>query len=199
MRMCSGIYVFEGIDNVGKSTIVQKLREMIAESLGCECVVVAFPGNEPRTLGSLVYDIHHNQKDYFELPLNETSLQLLHIASHIDLIQGKLKQLISKPCIVLLDRFWWSTYVYGLAGNLDKNMIQAILEPELIHWKDFNVRKVFLVERENRERDYEEEKDKRIVELYRDLAIKTTNSIIINNDGSIEETVKEIYKNIVGA
>lgn len=198
-KLYSGIYVFEGIDNVGKSTIVQKLREMIAESLGCECVVVAFPGNEPRTLGSLVYDIHHNQKDYFELPLNETSLQLLHIASHIDLIQGKLKQLISKPCIVLLDRFWWSTYVYGLAGNLDKNMIQAILEPELIHWKDLNVRKVFLVERENRERDYEEEKDKRIVELYRDLAIKTTNSIIINNDGSIEETVKEIYKNIVGA
>lgn len=198
-NLYSGIYVFEGIDNVGKSTIVQKLREMIAESLGCECVVVAFPGNEPRTLGSLVYDIHHNQKDYFELPLNETSLQLLHIASHIDLIQGKLRQLISKPCIVLLDRFWWSTYVYGLAGNLDKNMIQAILEPELIHWKDLNVRKVFLVERENRERDYEEEKDKRIVELYRDLAIKTTNSIIINNDGSIEETVKEIYKNIVGA
>ena len=199
MRMYSGIYVFEGIDNVGKSTIVQTLREMIAESLGCECVVVAFPGNEPRTLGSLVYDIHHNQKDYFELPLNETSLQLLHIASHIDLIQGKLKQLISKPCIVLLDRFWWSTYVYGLAGNLDKNMIQAILEPELIHWKDLNVRKVFLVERENRERDYEEDKDKRIVELYRDLAIKATNSVIINNDGRIEETVKEIYKNIVGA
>lgn len=198
-KLYSGIYVFEGIDNVGKSTIVRKLKEMIAESIGCECVVVAFPGNEPRTLGSLVYDIHHNQKDYFELPLNETSLQLLHIASHIDLIQGKLKQLISKPCIVLLDRFWWSTYVYGLAGNLDKNMIQAILEPELMHWKSLNVRKVFLVERENRERDYEEEKDKRIVELYRDLATKGTNSVIINNDGSIEKTVQEIYDNIVGA
>lgn len=198
-KLYSGIYVFEGIDNVGKSTIVRKLKEMIAESIGCECVVVAFPGNEPRTLGSLVYDIHHNQKDYFELPLNETSLQLLHIASHIDLIQGKLKQLISKPCIVLLDRFWWSTYVYGLAGNLDKNMIQAILEPELIHWKALNVRRVFLLERENRERDYEEEKDKRIVELYRDLATKATNSVITNNDGSIEETVQEIYDNIVGA
>ena len=198
-KLYSGIYVFEGIDNVGKSTIVRKLKEQISETLGCECMVIAFPGNDPRTLGSLVYDIHHNQKDYFELPLNETSLQLLHIASHIDLIQGKLRQLISKPCIVLLDRFWWSTYVYGLAGNLDKNMIQAILEPELIHWKDLNVRKVFLVERENRERDYEEEKDKRIVELYRDLATKATNSVIINNDGSIEETVQDIYDNIVGA
>lgn len=198
-KLYSGIYVFEGIDNVGKSTIVRKLKEKISETLGCECVVIAFPGNAPRTLGSLVYDIHHNQTKYFELPLNETSLQLLHIASHIDLIQGKLKELNSKPSIVLLDRFWWSTYVYGSAGKLDRNIVQAILEPELMHWKDLNVRRVFLIERENRERDYEEEKDKRIVELYRDLATKATNSVIINNDGSIEETVQEIYDNIVGA
>ena len=38
-----GIYVFEGIDNVGKTTIVQKLRKKISLSIGCECVVVAFP------------------------------------------------------------------------------------------------------------------------------------------------------------
>ena len=89
--------------------------------------------------------------------------------------------------------------MYGLAGELDRNIVQAILEPELMHWKDLNVRRVFLIERENRERDYEEEKDKRIVELYRDLATKATNSVIINNDGSIEETVQDIYDNIVGA
>lgn len=31
-----GIYVFEGIDNVGKTTIVQRLKEKI--SLSMECV-----------------------------------------------------------------------------------------------------------------------------------------------------------------
>ena len=30
----SGIYVFEGIDNVGKTTIVQRLREKISLSMG---------------------------------------------------------------------------------------------------------------------------------------------------------------------
>lgn len=195
----SGIYVFEGIDNVGKTTIVHKLKEKIGESMGCNCVIVSFPGNEPRTLGSLVYDIHHNQAKYFDLPINETSLQLLHIASHIDLIQGKLRKLSLEGCIVLLDRYWWSSYVYGIAGELNSNIVQAIIEPELIHWKDINVKKIFLLEREDRERDYEDTKDRKIVELYRKLARKESKSVIIENDGSIEEAVTKIYNNIVGA
>lgn len=198
-EMYLGIYVFEGIDNVGKTTIVEKLKEKIWESMGCECVIVAFPGNEPKTLGSLVYDIHHNQAKYFETSLNETSLQLLHIASHIDLIQGKLRKLSTERCIVLLDRYWWSTHVYGVAGELDSNIVQAILEPELIHWKDINVKKIFLLERENRERDYEDAKDRKIVELYRELASKESKCDIIDNNGSIEEAVTKIYNSIIGA
>lgn len=193
-----GIYVFEGIDNVGKTTIVQKLREKIFQSMGCECTAVAFPGNEPRTLGSLVYDIHHNQSKYFDTFLNETSLQLLHIASHIDLLQRRLEKLSSERCIVLLDRYWWSTYVYGLAGELDSNIIQAILAPEIIHWKDINVKKIFLIEREYCERDYNEKKDRKIVNLYRELAGKDPQSVTISNDGSIEEAVNKIYNSIVG-
>lgn len=39
----SGIYVFEGIDNVGKTTIVHKLKKKICESVGCNCVITTFP------------------------------------------------------------------------------------------------------------------------------------------------------------
>lgn len=196
--MYSGIYVFEGIDNVGKTTIVQKLKEKICETTEYECTIVAFPGNAPRTLGSLVYDIYHNQKRYFEESLNETSLQLLHIASHIDLLQRKLRKLNSEKCIVLLDRYWWSTYVYGLVGGMEENIIQAIIEPELLHWKDINVKKIFLLERDNREHDYEEVKDRKIVEVYRELSAGESKSILIDNNGSIDEAVTKIYNIIVG-
>lgn len=196
--MYSGIYVFEGIDNVGKTTIVQKLKEKICETTEYECTIVAFPGNAPRTLGSLVYDIYHNQKRYFEESLNETSLQLLHIASHIDLLQRKLRKLNSEKCIVLLDRYWWSTYVYGLVGGMEENIIQAIIEPELLHWKDINVKKIFLLERDNREHDYEEVKDRKIVEVYRELSDGESKSILIDNNGSIDEAVTKIYNIIVG-
>ena len=122
----------------------------------------------------------------------------MHIASHIDLLQRKLSKLNSEQCIVLLDRYWWSTYVYGIASALDADIVQAIIEPELIHWKDINVKKIFLLERENRERDYEEAKDRKIVELYRELAGKEPISIIIENNRSIEEAVTEIYNSIIG-
>lgn len=194
-----GIYVFEGIDNVGKTTIIQMLKKKIDELAECDCVVIAFPGNEPRTLGSLVYDIHHHQDEYFEVPINETSLQLLHIASHIDLIQRMIRQLSSLHCIVLLDRFWWSTYVYGLAGELGENIVQAILAPELMCWTDINVKRIFLIERQDRERDYEIEKDSKIVSLYRELAQNESKCTIVKNDKCLEETVTKIFDSIMGA
>ena len=102
--MYSGVYVFEGIDNVGKTTIIHALKQQIQETTDYRCVDIAFPGNEPRTLGNLVYNIHHHQEQYFNVPINETSLQLLHIASHIDLIQRQLMPLSNSRYIVLLDR-----------------------------------------------------------------------------------------------
>lgn len=63
-----GIYVFEGIDNVGKTTIIENLKIKINERTDYECFSVAFPGNEIRTLGSLVYDIHHDEKNILMIP-----------------------------------------------------------------------------------------------------------------------------------
>ena len=40
---------------------------------------------------------------------------------------------------------------------------------------------------------------KKTKQLYRELASKDTKSVIINNDGSIEEAVNKIYNSIVGA
>ena len=166
--------------------------------MGCDCVIVAFSGNDPGTLGDPVYDIHHNQSKFLGVSLNEISLQLLHIASHIDLLQRKLSKLGPERCIVLLERYWWSTYVYGMAGEMDGNIVQAILELELIHWKNISVKKIFFLEREKRKRDYEETKDRKIVGLNRELASKEPKSVIINNDGTIEETVTKIYSSIAG-
>ena len=131
--------------------------------------------------------------------MNETSLQRLHISSHIDLIQRNMEKLRSERCIILLDRFWWSTYVYGLAGGLDSNIVQTILEPELVYWKNINIKKIFLLDRGNRERDYDEEKDKIIVGLYRELSSKDAKILIIRHDGSKEEALSKIYNIIVGA
>lgn len=194
----AGIYVFEGIDNVGKSTIVQALKEKINREISHKCFDFSFPGNEPRTLGSLVYDIHHNQGKYFDESINDTSLQLMHVASHIDIIQRKITKLEMQRSIILLDRFWWSTYVYGLANGLEKEIIEKIIAPEIMYWDKMNVKRIFLVERECRDRDYSTEIDINIVKNYRRLAKDDSKCIIVTNDGSLNDTIEDIYKDIFG-
>lgn len=194
----AGIYVFEGIDHVGKTTIVQKLKEQITESTDVRCVSIAFPGNEERTLGNLVYNIHHHQEKYFSNELNEASMQLLHVASHIDLIERQIRALSEDQCIVLLDRFWWSTYAYGLAGSLDKKTIEAVIAAEKIYWEHIKIKRIFLIERKNRERDYIDEKEKIIIEQYRDLARNDSKSIVIENNGNLESTITEIWNQRFG-
>jgi dTMP kinase len=194
----SGIYVFEGIDNVGKTTIINALKERLCKEMGCECATVAFPGNEERTLGALVYDIHHHEKKYSYCPINDASLQLLHVAAHIDLIQRKLMEEYSSSKIIMMDRFWWSTYAYGLSGELESDVVSSILSPELIYWEKINVNKIFLIERKAREKDYDTDKDVLIMQNYRELARKEPKCQIINNDGSLEETINMIFNKIVG-
>lgn len=190
--------MFEGIDNVGKTTIIHALKQQIQESTDYKCIDVAFPGNEPRTLGNLVYCIHHYQGQYFDAPIHETSLQLLHIAAHIDLIQRQLKPLCNSKCIVLLDRFWWSTYVYGLAGGIEENIIQSIIAPELLYWKDIVIKKIFLIERIKRQKDYELNKENAIIDKYREVAEKELKSTKVDNNGSVGEAVNKVYKSIFG-
>lgn len=197
MDMYSGVYVFEGIDNVGKTTIIHALKQLIQETTDYRCIDIAFPGNEPRTLGNLVYHIHH-QEQFFNVPINETSLQLLHIASHIDLIQLQLVPLSNSKCIVLLDRFWWSTYVYGLAGGVEENIIQSIIVPELLYWKDIDIKKIFLIERRERQKDYELSKESNIIGEYRKLAQKELKCEKLDNNESLVEVVNKVYKSIFG-
>lgn len=198
MESRAGIYVFEGIDNVGKTTIIQALKKRIDKVAKIDCINISFPGHEPRTLGNLVYQIHHNEEQYFNIPINEASLQLLHVASHIDLIQRKLGPLSNSECIVLLDRFWWSTYVYGLAGELEEDMIRAIIAPELLFWKNINIQKIFLLERNERKRDYDVKKENMIIEKYRKFAEQESKCILVDNNASIENAVDRIYSSING-
>lgn len=194
----SGIYIFEGIDNVGKTTVVKELKEKLSKEMDYECEIVAFPGNEERTLGALVYDIHHHEKKYFDYAINDASLQLLHIASHIDLIQRKLLKEHSSTKIILMDRFWWSTYAYGLSGSLESDIVKTILASELMYWEKININKIFLLERKDREKDYETDKDNLILQNYRELASKEPKCQVINNDGSLDSVITIILNQIIG-
>ena len=140
------LIVFEGTDGVGKTTLAQQLSARLNDS-GVSCEYLAFPGKDLGSLGRLVYDIHHDRSEHIVNDINPTSLQVLHIAAHIDVIEKRILPALKAGRWIVLDRFWWSTWVYGMALGIAERSLKAMLRLEQLHWKRIKPSIVFLVER----------------------------------------------------
>lgn len=145
MENTGRLYVFEGANSVGKTALSHELAKfLIAE--GNECLLLSFPGKEPGTLGNLIYDLHHQPQKLGIHKITPASLQMLHVAAHIDTIESKILPALRKGKTVILDRFWWSTKVYGKLTGLSNSLLDFIIAPELNIWKGLAPTIVFLVE-----------------------------------------------------
>lgn len=140
----AGLFVFEGPDGVGKSTVVEAARQRLL-LLGVDCIADSFPGRRPGTLGALVYDLHHDSKKLGVDTIAEPSLQMLHVAAHVDSIQQRIGPLIAQGGTILLDRYWWSTWVYGKVGGVPEGQLKAMLAVEQIAWNGLVPSVLFLL------------------------------------------------------
>jgi len=142
----SRLFVFEGPDGVGKSTVIGEVEKRL-HRLGESCVRLAFPGKEPGTLGLHVYDLHHQSERFGVRSLSSLSLQLLHVAAHVDAIEGRILPLLQQGRVVLLDRYWWSTWVYGIADGLPVVQLKRMIAMEKLVWQGMTPRTLFLLSR----------------------------------------------------
>ena len=142
------LIVLEGPDCVGKSTLAMELTCRLGEW----CVPyehLAFPGKQEGTLGRLVYDLHHDKVPGFDhKAVNPTSLQVLHIAAHIDAIERQILPVLRAGTWIVLDRFWWSTWVYGVANEVSECALKAMIGLEQLHWGQVKPDVLFTVERD---------------------------------------------------
>jgi len=140
------LIVFEGPDAVGKSTLVQYLRILLKqERLPNE--ILSFPGDRPGTIGKLVYDLHHAPGKFGIEQISSIGLQALHIAAHLDAIAHTILPAINSGTWVVLDRFWWSTWVYGRAAGIDPRILDSLIGAEKLLWGQFAPSVVFLIQR----------------------------------------------------
>ena len=140
------LFVFEGPDGVGKSTLANWFLTHLRNS-GRQALLLSFPGKEPGSLGHHVYQLHHNPKAFGIDSLPDASLQLLHVAAHIDAIENRIKPLLSGGSDIVLDRFWWSTFVYGLVGGVPLSVLNGMIELERSVWGATLPDRLFLVTR----------------------------------------------------
>jgi thymidylate kinase len=189
MKNHGKLYIFEGIDNVGKSSIITALKDKLL-SKGILCSTYSFPGKDPQTLGGLVYDFHHDMSRYVSSPVDPLSLQMLHVASHIDIINKQIIPDIRMGKIVLLDRSWWSTYAYGIANDIARSLLKKVISPEIELLKKIKVEKFILVKRDCI-CDYSDDFKNSVISSYEELFNKEaleSRALIINNS-TLEDAV----------
>lgn len=140
------LIVFEGPDGVGKSDLARRCSEYLVAQ-GQRCHLLTFPGRENGTLGKLVYDIHHAPQAFGVEGLSPASLQVLHIAAHIDAVQRRILPSLRAGDTIVLDRFWWSTLVYGKVAGADAGLLKRMVDLELTVWGAVQPSMLFLVHR----------------------------------------------------
>lgn len=141
------LIVLEGPDGVGKTSLSKAIDEHFRGGPDA-FISLSFPGREPGTLGNLVYDIHHDQSKYSLTGISEFSNQVLHVAAHIDVLERTILPALENGKNVLLDRFWWSVWVYGIVGGIKRNSLKTLVDLEKSLWKRYPPTAIFLLTRD---------------------------------------------------
>jgi len=190
------LFVFEGPDGVGKTTIAKSIVDTFSTSNPCQ--YFSFPGNVSGTIGDLVYRLHHDIDNFGITEIDSTSLQTLHVAAHIDNIKRRILPSLANGISIILDRFWWSTLVYGEITGCDIDVLKLIIEGEKLSWNGVNPYNVFYINN-GFTNVINHGHHNLLLERYNNLAkqesincnVVTITNVAINT--SIEEVVKNIH------
>lgn len=188
------LIVFEGVDGAGKTTLHRALAAYFRQQYpGIELYADVFPGSVPGTLGEWVYRFHHGRAS--DGPRAEevspAALQLLHVAAHVDLIQRRIAPTLRAGGVVLLDRYWWSTYAYSRM-TLPSDKVWPMVNAERAFWRDLpSPVAVYLSRRTSLKADeLAPDMHARLAEYYREVIAderqRGVEVIELENEGSVD-------------
>lgn len=143
--MIGNLYIFEGPDGVGKTTVAKAVHHQL-QNLSVPNEYFSFPGRENNTIGNLVYTLHHDSLKYGIKSIDPICLQNLHISAHIEAITCSIIPKLKAGINIVLDRYWWSTYVYGKIDNIPDKILIKMIELEKLVWGSVRPKFLFLLD-----------------------------------------------------
>src|ERR1051326_8463756 len=185
------LFVFEGADGSGKSAVSTAFAQFL-RTQGLAAQLIPFPGKTPGTIGELVYRIHHQSNACGVKQLTPTSLQALHIAAHLDAIESTIIPALSRGECIVLDRYWWSTWVYGCVEGVHEDILEALVTAEQSAWGRWRPDCVFYITRRAPLRPESLERWQCVKAAYEGLLISEQQKYpveVLNNEGGFEQTV----------
>src|SRR5256885_5008657 len=111
------LIVLEGAEGAGKTTQIRFLAERLTRA-GIQCVAVREPGGTP--VGDDIREILLQP----EQEITASTEALLFMASRAELVNREIVPSLQKGMVVLVDRFFLSTYAYQIFGR-------GLPEPEI--------------------------------------------------------------------
>lgn len=187
------LIVFEGVDAAGKSAVCTQYQSSL-RNLGITAKLLSFPGKTPRTLGNLVYLLHHDPVSVGVDRLTPASLQTLHIAAHLDAIETVILPSLEAGETIVLDRYWWSTWVYGIIGGARPQILEALIEAERLAWGRWQPSLLFHLTRSAPLREEPGETWRKLQREYDALVMRESGKYpirVLSNDGELEGTVSK--------
>jgi dTMP kinase len=194
------LVVFEGPDGIGKSTLVQNTKAFL-ERAQVSAEEVSFPGKTSGTLGHLVNEVHHFPGRFGLGSIDPLGLQTLHVAAHVDTIATIIKPALLSGRMVILDRFWWSTWVYGASAGVAPVLLDALVAVEKLVWGEFVPSVVFLLTRTCALRAEQTQQDfVTLSRLYDTLADRESlhHPVIQVADQDLRRSLETVTESIVG-
>jgi dTMP kinase len=193
------LITFEGIDGSGKSTQISLLRDHLLET-GHEVQVFREPG------GTDVSEIIRGMLLNPELEIDPVTELLLFSSARSQLVAEKVRPLLEKNVIVILDRFYDSTTAYQGFGRKSMSIeqikqINAAATHDLVPDFTFYLR-LSLEEARERTKTFEKDRMERagdtfftqVFEGFEYLAKTESRFKTINAERNIESIHKEILK-----
>jgi len=168
------VFVFEGPDGVGKSRRARQTAAFL-QQMGVPCAAFAFPGKEPGTLGLLVQTLQVRPEEFGIRPLSSVTTQALQIAVQVEVVERQIMPRLLKGQCVVVDRFWWSSWVYGTEMGADSTVLDGLIDVGQRAWRDAKPSAIFLLERARPLRAEQSPESFRVLSsLYRKLASRET-------------------------
>lgn len=194
------LIVFEGPDDVGKTTLAEALVEALKRRR-IDAMYYAFPGAEPNTLGAHVYRLHHDIQGVVGGPVTPLALQTLHVAAHLDAIERVIKPVLERGTTVVLDRYWWSTQIYGWASDISFMSLGRLIALEKELWGDLRPSKLFCVMADRPRSSYQGDPEywRKIYQGYQVMLQAHADDPmvrVIGNNGTIESALHDIMQQL---
>ncbi len=112
------LIAFEGLDQSGKQTQAESLRDYFA-SRGRDCRLLSFP-DYTTAIGSEISRALHGERDY---PAD--TMQLLYVANRYE-HRGRIEAWLKAGGVIVCDRYMASSIAYGEAQGLDATWLEDI-------------------------------------------------------------------------